>query len=227
SWAPCRRATPASPPGAPSFPPRPVDRHRLGTTGGVDRMPARCPQRPAGLLGRHPHPARRPAGHRHTAHRSRPEAALPRLFQGWYPAILTLIQLTPDDAVLPNDIYDRPPLATWSHGRVRLLGDAAHPMTPNLGQWACQALEDAVVLAASLQATAATADTAESMHHGLQLFQAERLPHATRVATRSRQLGTLIQRPDWLTGWTRDLLIRLLAGSLQVKLLRPFLSHEA
>jgi hypothetical protein len=45
---------------------------------------------------------------------------------------------------------DRIPLARWGQGRVTLLGDAAHPTTPNLGQGACQAIEDAVVLAASL-----------------------------------------------------------------------------
>jgi len=41
----------------------------------------------------------------------------------------------------------RPPIGEWWHGRVTLLGNAAHPMTPNLGQGAAQALEDAVVLA--------------------------------------------------------------------------------
>ncbi len=57
-----------------------------------------------------------------------------KLFQGWYPAIPALIQAAPQDAILRNDIYDRPPLIAWSQGRVTLLGDAAHPMTPNLGQ---------------------------------------------------------------------------------------------
>src|SRR5262249_38123523 len=116
--------------------------------------------------------------------------------------------------------------ANWSYGRVTLLGDAAHPMTPNLGQGACQAVEDAVVLAAGLQA-AATADMGESIHDALKSYQAERLPHANRVAITSRRLGTLIQRSDRLSCWTRNLVIRLLPESLRLKPLEPFISYEA
>jgi 2-polyprenyl-6-methoxyphenol hydroxylase-like FAD-dependent oxidoreductase len=48
------------------------------------------------------------------------------------------------------DISDRAPSARWGEGRVTLLGDAAHPMTPNVGQGACQAIEDALALAEEL-----------------------------------------------------------------------------
>ncbi len=58
-------------------------------------------------------------------------------------------------ALLRNDVHDLPePLPALHRGKIVLLGDAAHPMTPNLGQGACQAIEDAVVLAHAL--TAAT-----------------------------------------------------------------------
>jgi 2-polyprenyl-6-methoxyphenol hydroxylase-like FAD-dependent oxidoreductase len=142
-----------------------------------------------------------------------------RLFQGWYPAIPTLINATPEDAILHNDIYDRPPLATWSQGRVTLLGDAAHPMTPNLGQGACQALEDAVVLGASLRAGG-------SIQQALQIYQATRLPRANLVATRSRQVGALVQRSGRLACWARNMLIRLLPASLRLKQLEPFITYE-
>jgi len=70
---------------------------------------------------------------------------LSQLFRGWEP-IAAPIGATPESAILRNDIYDPDPLSRWSCDRVTLLGDAAHPMTPNLGQGACQAIEDAVVL---------------------------------------------------------------------------------
>ena len=45
-----------------------------------------------------------------------------------------LIRATPEDDVMRRDIYDRPPIFTWTRGRVALLGDSAHAMQPNLGQ---------------------------------------------------------------------------------------------
>jgi 2-polyprenyl-6-methoxyphenol hydroxylase-like FAD-dependent oxidoreductase len=75
-------------------------------------------------------------------------ADLVRRFGGWHEPIPSLLaSATPGD-VLRHDVAELAgPLASFHQGRVALLGDAAHPMTPNLGQGACQALEDAVVLA--------------------------------------------------------------------------------
>jgi 2-polyprenyl-6-methoxyphenol hydroxylase-like FAD-dependent oxidoreductase len=72
-------------------------------------------------------------------------------FQGWPDPIEALIEATPDTSFHRTEIYAHWPLRRWGEGRVTLLGDAAHPMTPNLGQGACQAIEDAVVLAQCLQ----------------------------------------------------------------------------
>jgi len=68
----------------------------------------------------------------------------------WHHPIPALIATTPEDQVLHNDIVDLDPLPTYVKDRVVLLGDAAHAMPPDLGQGACQAIEDAVVLAACL-----------------------------------------------------------------------------
>jgi len=69
------------------------------------------------------------------------------LCRDWTAPIPDVIEGTPEDAILQNDIIDRSPLRWWGRGRVTLLGDAAHATTPNLGQGACMALEDAVILA--------------------------------------------------------------------------------
>ena len=77
-------------------------------------------------------------------------AYLLEAFAGWAFDLPDVLAATPDDRILQNDIYDRPPARRWHRGRVVLLGDAAHPTTPNLGQGACMAIEDAVVLARAL-----------------------------------------------------------------------------
>jgi 2-polyprenyl-6-methoxyphenol hydroxylase-like FAD-dependent oxidoreductase len=66
-------------------------------------------------------------------------------FGGWAEPLPTLIAATPAADVHLARLHDRPP--RWGRGPVTLLGDAAHPMRPSLGQGACQALEDAAVLA--------------------------------------------------------------------------------
>ena len=60
------------------------------------------------------------------------------------PAILAAT--APQD-VLGNDLYDRTPARQWARGPIVLVGDAAHPRRPHLGQGGCQALEDAAILA--------------------------------------------------------------------------------
>jgi 2-polyprenyl-6-methoxyphenol hydroxylase-like FAD-dependent oxidoreductase len=103
-------------------------------------------------------------------------------FQSWHAAIPAAVAATGEGAILRNDIYDRPPLRRWGAGRVTLLGDAAHPMTPNLGQGACQAIEDAVVLRDSL---AGNQDVAAALRR----YEALRLPRTRRITLQSWRLG--------------------------------------
>ena len=71
-------------------------------------------------------------------------------FEGWSEEVFQLIDNTPFEEVEQRDLYDRAPQVTWATGRVCLLGDAAHPMMPNLGQGGCMAIEDAFVLGREL-----------------------------------------------------------------------------
>ncbi|MFI6919787.1 FAD-dependent monooxygenase [Nonomuraea spiralis] len=71
-----------------------------------------------------------------------------RRFGGWHEPIPALLRAADPARIIRNDVhYLKTPLPAFHSGRVALVGDAAHAMTPNLGQGACQALEDAVVLA--------------------------------------------------------------------------------
>jgi 2-polyprenyl-6-methoxyphenol hydroxylase-like FAD-dependent oxidoreductase len=89
-----------------------------------------------------------------TEARPAPEAGdhegLIRLHQDCVAPVPQLIAATPAEAIIRTVIRDRSPRRSWGRGRVSLVGDAAHPMTPDLGQGACQALEDAVVIGRTL-----------------------------------------------------------------------------
>lgn len=74
----------------------------------------------------------------------------PELFGSWHEPIGDLLAATPTERIVTTDIYDSAPLRSWSHGRVVLVGDAAHPSMPNMGQGTSQAFEDAAVLADEL-----------------------------------------------------------------------------
>ncbi|MGW6820544.1 FAD-dependent monooxygenase [Streptomyces sp. NPDC055005] len=114
-----------------------------------------------------------------------PLAELRRRFQTWHSPIPALLDATRPAAVLHHDVNElRTPLASYTVGRTTLLGDAAHAMTPNLGQGACQALEDAVTLAAAL----ATESTVEA---ALARYDAERRPRSQAVARAARQAGRM------------------------------------
>lgn len=134
-------------------------------------------------------------------------AELVRLFGGWHDPIPRL--LAGAETVLRHDMYSlRTPLPAFHRGRIALLGDAAHPMTPNLGQGACQAIEDAVVLAHHAGPGAGTATV-----DGLAAYSAARLPRTTRIVRRSATIGRLTQWTNPLAVSVRNGLISL-AGKL-------------
>lgn len=72
------------------------------------------------------------------------------IFGQWCDGVVDLIHATPEEDIIRRDIYDRPPIFTWSRGRVVLLGDSAHAMQPNMGQGGCMAIEDGHQLAIDL-----------------------------------------------------------------------------
>ncbi|HEY0019824.1 MAG TPA: FAD-dependent monooxygenase [Longimicrobium sp.] len=113
-------------------------------------------------------------------------AKLLRLFGDWHRPIPQLIEATPDDEILKNGTYDRPPVRRWGRGRVTLLGDAAHPTTPNLGQGGCMAIEDAAVLARCLCET-------DDVPAALRAFEARRFRRTAWITRESLRYGRVGQ----------------------------------
>ncbi|KAK3224994.1 hypothetical protein Dsin_004856 [Dipteronia sinensis] len=117
------------------------------------------------------------------------------LVRNWPSEILNIIDLTPDDTIIRTPLVDRwlwpavsPPAST---GRVVLVGDAWHPMTPNLGQGACCALEDAVILARKL--ANATKSGNASVLDALRSYESERWPRIFPLTIRANLVGSLLQ----------------------------------
>lgn len=79
------------------------------------------------------------------------KAAVTKRYRGWPRHIQGMLAATDEAAMLRTDIVDRDPLKQWGWERVTLLGDAAHPMTPDMAQGAGQAIEDGVCMANALQ----------------------------------------------------------------------------
>jgi FAD-dependent urate hydroxylase len=140
-------------------------------------------------------------------------------FQGWHQPIEALIEATPENAILRNDIYDREPLTNWTKGLVTLLGDAAHPMTPNLGQGACQAIEDAVELADDVSRH-------KELAKALQAYEARRLRRTNRIVRQSRQVGRMGQLENAFGRRLRNSFIKLIPASAQLKQLEWILGYE-
>jgi 2-polyprenyl-6-methoxyphenol hydroxylase-like FAD-dependent oxidoreductase len=139
-------------------------------------------------------------------------AALLSRFADWHDPIPDLIRSAPAEALLRNDVHwlERPPPA-YDLGRVALLGDAAHAMPPNLGQGACQAIEDAVVLAHHL--TASDDGDGPDIPAALSAYTAERQPRATRIARQSARTARMQQMESSVGAALRDGAVRI-AGKL-------------
>ena len=147
------------------------------------------------------------------------KAALLRIFGQWHAPIRALVEATPETAILRNDIYDRPPLKSWGRGCLTLLGDAAHPMTPNLGQGACQALEDAVVLAKQLRGTA-------DIVTALRTYEAVRIPRTSMLVQQSQRIGWVGQWENAAAVAIRNFLVKHLLAQRQYQQLAPLVGYE-
>lgn len=122
---------------------------------------------------------------------------LARRFRHWHDPIPRLIAATPENTLLRHDVYYlRAPLPSFVRGRVALLGDAAHAVTPDIGQGACLAIEDALVLAATVDE--------HGLADGLPAYDVTRRPRTVRMAHFSGRLATILQTSNRAAIGLRD-----------------------
>jgi 2-polyprenyl-6-methoxyphenol hydroxylase-like FAD-dependent oxidoreductase len=127
--------------------------------------------------------------------RTSPEGELAYLrtkYQSWAEPIPALLAATNPTDVLRNDLYDRDEAREWARGRIVLVGDAAHPMRPHLGQGGCQGLEDAAILAHCV-------GTSGDLATAFARFVRARRPRVTGLARESKLIGQVVNvRPAFL-----------------------------
>ncbi|MBW3544282.1 MAG: FAD-dependent monooxygenase [Bacteroidetes bacterium] len=140
---------------------------------------------------------------------------LQQRFGNYHTPIGELLQLTPPQALLWNDIIDLEPLTTYTYGRIALLGDAAHATTPNMGQGACQALEGTAVLMAQL--------AKYPLGQALAEYNRLRVPRAGGIVNRSWQLGKIAQLTHPVAVWLRNKALQLTPRSFSDKQLDELL----
>ena len=126
---------------------------------------------------------------------------LGRAFAGWAAPVQRLIERLDPTTVARAPIHDIAELPVWRRDNVVLLGDAAHSMAPDLGQGACQAMEDAWVLGHHLTATN------RGIGDALERYQAERIPHTAAIMRRSRRRAEMVHGQDLeaTAAWYRSL----------------------
>lgn len=137
------------------------------------------------------------------------------LFKNFHTDVLNIIENTSDDTVIKNRIIDLKPIYKWYNKNVCLLGDAAHATTPNLGQGACQAIEDAYLLVELYQEDKPIETVFEE-------YQKLRIKKAHEIVKSSWSIGKIAHLESGFLIYFRNLLMRCIptsANNLQLKII--------
>ena len=147
------------------------------------------------------------------------KSELRALYADFAEPVPTLIEAAEEERLIRTDILDRDSLKEWGRGRVTLLGDAAHPMTPNTSQGAGMAIEDAVVLAETLAERGATPEA-------LRAYESRRRKRANGEAMRARFPGRLGRVENPIARAARDRFMGLTFSSIAWRQQKKFLAGQ-
>lgn len=131
-------------------------------------------------------------------------------FQEFHPEILKIISETPKDNIIFNDIMDLQPITQWQKGKVCLIGDAAHATTPNMGQGACQAVEDAYVIGKLFEQNL-------SVEEVFSRYEKIRMKKAHYIVNSSWKIGKVAHFENPLAIMLRNALLKIIPDSVNEK----------
>lgn len=134
-------------------------------------------------------------------------------FGEFHSPIPEILKNTQDHQLIWSDIIDIKPLKHFAFGRVLLMGDAAHATTPNMGQGACMAIEDAAILANTIS-------NSHSVDKAFIAFEQKRIQRTTAIVKESWQLGRVAQWENRLLISLRNTLLRLTPPSVAERQIR-------
>jgi 2-polyprenyl-6-methoxyphenol hydroxylase-like FAD-dependent oxidoreductase len=134
-------------------------------------------------------------------------------FKTYHAPIPAILEETKDENLLWNDIIDLKPISRYAFNNILLIGDAAHATTPNLGQGACQAIEDAVVISGELSRN-------NDIKQAFKNFEAKRLERTHYVINTSYSIGKIAQIENKFLASARNFIFRRTPSSVNEKQLR-------
>ncbi|GAB2967619.1 FAD-dependent monooxygenase [Saccharothrix stipae] len=137
----------------------------------------------------------------------------PEHLTSWHDPIPRLLAATPTDRIVVTDVRDAKPLPAWSRGRVVLVGDAAHPSLPNMGQGTSQAFEDAAVLADRVMSGVEPAAALKSYQDG-------RRGRADAATAQARALARIGAWRNPIACRVREFMISAMPTAVQLRQLR-------
>lgn len=141
--------------------------------------------------------------------------SVPEMFKEFHPDLLRLIEDTPEEKIFFSDISDLKPIKQWHRGRACLVGDAAHATTPNMGQGACQAIEDAYILGKLFE-------SGKSLEEIFTQYEKLRIKKAHFIVNTSMRLGKLAHLENPFAILLRNLMIKTLSKNSNKQLERVF-----
>jgi 2-polyprenyl-6-methoxyphenol hydroxylase-like FAD-dependent oxidoreductase len=134
-------------------------------------------------------------------------------FSKFHSPVSEVLKKTKNEQMIWGDIIDLKPIKKFTFRNIVLMGDAAHATTPNMGQGACMAIEDAAVLSNCL-------DQYVTVEEAFQKFEQKRIGRTTKIVNTSRTLGKVAHWENPLLTKFRNTVIRLTPPSVTEKQLR-------